>query len=457
MLLFKNMLYNKAYFVVLQYFYIYFVPFFIYLFYLCTTKWVNDNNNKNPKTKQEMTAIVGVLNKHAVAIAADSAVTLGGGKKILNSANKLFALSKYHPVAIAVYGNAEFMGTPWEVIIKEYRKELKDKSFQTLRQYVDDFQKFLKHKKYFCTDKEADQCLKSSVENLFEEIKCLHEKFPEKAKRLIRYYEQSENNKLLGGFTDRTVADFNTKVGEIIREKSDELVNLGIITNVDDMVKMVTDAYTRNIINSRNTGLVFAGFGEKEIFPSIYNCSVGLIIGGLLAKKVIKAAQITKSNASAICPFAQTDVMRTMLDGISPKVQDIYIKSLEQTFDKIKEVLADIVQEKDTVLADKVKKLGIEPFAQDFMKLSTFAQRKEYTYPFVQSVSCLEKDDLADFAESLIKLTSLKRKVSFEQETVGGPIDVAVISKGDGLIWMKRKQYFDAKMNQHYFENYFNH
>lgn len=31
-----------------------------------------------------MTSIVGVLNKHAVAIAADSAVTIGG-KKVFNS------------------------------------------------------------------------------------------------------------------------------------------------------------------------------------------------------------------------------------------------------------------------------------------------------------------------------------------------------------------------------------
>ena len=42
-----------------------------------------------------MTAIVGVLNKHAVAIAADSAVTMGNTHKVINSANKIFTLSKY--------------------------------------------------------------------------------------------------------------------------------------------------------------------------------------------------------------------------------------------------------------------------------------------------------------------------------------------------------------------------
>ena len=97
-----------------------------------------------------MTAIIGVMNKHAVAIAADSAVTLGGGKKVLNSANKLFSLSKHHPVAIAIYGNAELVGTPWEKIIKEYRKNLKDTSFAHINDYVDDFFDFIKRKQYYC-------------------------------------------------------------------------------------------------------------------------------------------------------------------------------------------------------------------------------------------------------------------------------------------------------------------
>ena len=70
-----------------------------------------------------MTAIVGVLNKHAVAIAADSAVTIGG-TKIFNSANKIFALSKRAPVAIATYNNANLNNVPWEIVIKEYRKYL---------------------------------------------------------------------------------------------------------------------------------------------------------------------------------------------------------------------------------------------------------------------------------------------------------------------------------------------
>ena len=47
-------------------------------------------------------------------------------------------------MGIMVYNAAEFMSTPWETIIKLYRKQLKEKSFNTLQEYQDDFIQFLK-------------------------------------------------------------------------------------------------------------------------------------------------------------------------------------------------------------------------------------------------------------------------------------------------------------------------
>jgi len=54
-----------------------------------------------------------------------------------------------------------------------------------------------------------------------------------------------------------------------------------------------------------------------------------------------------------------------------------------------------------------------------------------------------------------VNLTSFKRRISLQAETVGGPIDVAVISKGDGFIWIKRKHYFKPELNQAFFSNYY--
>jgi hypothetical protein len=41
--------------------------------------------------------------------------------------------------------------------------------------------------------------------------------------------------------------------------------------------------------------------------------------------------------------------------------------------------------------------------------------------------------------------------VTSPTESVGGPIDVAVITKHEGLIWINRKHYFDPEKNPRFF------
>jgi hypothetical protein len=72
----------------------------------------------------------------------------------------------------------------------------------------------------------------------------------------------------------------------------------------------------------------------------------------------------------------------------------------------------------------------------------------------VSMVSVLPKEELAAMAEALVNLTSFKRRFTPNAETVGGPIDVAVISRGDGFIWVKRKHYFRPELNPHFSTNY---
>jgi len=93
-----------------------------------------------------MSSVIGILNKQAVALAADSAVTISrrDNRKIFNTANKIFTLSKYHPVGVMVYNSASFMGTPCKIIIKMYRDQLKGKSFKTVKDYQEDFFKYLR-------------------------------------------------------------------------------------------------------------------------------------------------------------------------------------------------------------------------------------------------------------------------------------------------------------------------
>ena len=90
-----------------------------------------------------MSSGICILNKNGVAMAADSAVTLGNHLAIYNSANKLFSLSKVAPVGAIMYNNTSYMGVPFEVMIKEYRTAIGDKEYDYLEDYLSEFLNFI--------------------------------------------------------------------------------------------------------------------------------------------------------------------------------------------------------------------------------------------------------------------------------------------------------------------------
>jgi hypothetical protein len=156
-------------------------------------------------------------------------------------------------------------------------------------------------------------------------------------------------------------------------------------------------------------------------------------------------------------PFAQSEMVATFIEGVDPFYQGVleaYLKKLFNDYpnivDKVlklpkttkKGALARIRKESRTILADLVE------------NLRAYRGQKHVTR-ILDAVRILPKDELAAMAESLVNLTSFKRRVTMDAETVGGPIDVAVISKGDGFVWIKRKHYFTKDLNPHFVANYY--
>jgi len=92
-----------------------------------------------------MTSEVVLMNRQAVAMAADSAVTISGPQylKTYQSVDKLFPLIEGQPVAVMIYHNAEIMSTPWETVISLYREAARGRSLDTVEAYAEDFMAFL--------------------------------------------------------------------------------------------------------------------------------------------------------------------------------------------------------------------------------------------------------------------------------------------------------------------------
>ena len=110
-----------------------------------------------------MTAIVGILNKRGIAIAADSAVTFTNAiqevaiqnknekvisikDKVINSGDKMLRLKDKQPVAVMIVGNALLTKLPWDVIVRWYRKQNDGSGFPKLEDYVLHFKSFVDSK-----------------------------------------------------------------------------------------------------------------------------------------------------------------------------------------------------------------------------------------------------------------------------------------------------------------------
>ena len=413
-----------------------------------------------------MTAIVAVLNKHAVAVAADSAVTMGDTHKVVNSANKIFTLSKYHPVAVMTYSNAAFMGVPWDIIIKEYRKELAKNSFEKLKDYVDDFITFLHKRLFFCDEETQRDYLKLlldsfvkicrdelSRQNGFAAEELTTEQLKEK---FISYKEHHKNDEKCSEFEHYAYDEFKKQYYALVKEYSSQNgVNLS-----DELCEAFFCYLSAKLETPMNTGLVFVGYGESEIYLSLYPLNVSLAVDGHLRYYVDKDRIVEISAhgcATSIVPFAQIDVTQTIVRGINPTFRHILYDVISDTVSNLLRIIANHLTKDDSTAAMAPVIQGLDTSSITKIAIQTIQQQMFncYTEPLLQTVIGLDKEDMANMAESFIALTSLVRRMQPREETVGGPVDVAVISKGDGFVWINRKHYFKPELNATFFQNYF--
>ncbi|MFY8188299.1 MAG: hypothetical protein ACOVLC_10100 [Flavobacterium sp.] len=433
-----------------------------------------------------MTAVVGILNKHAIAIAADSAVTIGGntGSKIFNKANKVFTLSKHHPVGIMIYNSATFMSTPWETIIKIYRNKLGDTHFSTLYEYKQDFIEFLKIRNFY-TDVDTQ---KSYFESFINEIiNSLIQDVCNKDEDLIDNIEKrnitiENTTKFLNffeSFLDIVNSDwchisefcpeFVDYSFEMFSEYSNDVISKIIQYRFIEKEILITSSIVEKLKlsifyvlraqeeASSYTGLIFTGFGEDEIYPQLIPVNISFVLDNRLRYYVDRnrASSISNYNSGAVCAFAQTDVIDTILTGIDPTLDNIYLNNFKALFERYNKAIIDIIAETNPLLKEQIQNLDLNLVVSEFKELNQQIKREHHILPLMNAVSNLAKEDLSEMAESLIYLTYLKRRITFAEESVGGPVDVAIISKGDGFVWIKRKHYFRPELNQHFFDNYF--
>ena len=421
-----------------------------------------------------MTAIVGVLNKQAVAVAADSAVTIGSGRKIYNTANKIFTLSKHHPVGIAIYGNACFNNSiPWEIVVKMYRDQLKDATKPTIKEYASDFFDFLEgYKNKFLPQETLNKALCRDIYSFWREvileqrpsdpdIGFKKEDCPAIIERLSNIFNENSTAtpvpRLNAVTKDAFLASASIILGVIAKQFEVAECDYSVVKDLVESVLYLVFV-GRVFSHPSYSGLAFFGYGDDEIYPSIYRVRFYDCIVSTLYWEDEAFAQVDEHpRDSFICPMAQQDEMTAYITGVNPYMEDAFLQTTDATFRLLLESIAQLVGDENNPIVQNIRGIDIAGLMVDYKKKIDDVKQRNMISPLMGTVSTMGKEDLAELAENLIYQTQLKRHITPNLESVGGPVDVAVISKGDGFIWIKRKHYFNPALNQSFFDNYFQH
>ena len=415
-----------------------------------------------------MTAIVGILNRRGAVIAADSAVTVNGrnGTKIYNTATKIFPLSNQHPVGVMIFSSAGFMGTPWDMIFKLYLARKGQQEFNTLKEHADDFLLFLKNEGYFAGNETQKDYFRSEISNYYSTIKnaaesrfqdlldededCNEEQLYERHKEFISDEISSMTELLREYAKSPEFADYSISVmrsyGKEILDEWEE------VRNEDGMPEGMRDEWENGFFEYliseyyiEGTGIVFAGYGKNDIYPAL----LSMYISGAFDRRLryhyneSEADAISPDNSAFIIPFAQADVMQTLMRGIHPSFKVMISDTVRQSTEKAKIKLTEKMKE-EGVPEDIIQKIMDEDMGdicKEFDEQVNDYSQSEFVSGIVDAVESFNLEDMASMAESLIEVTNLQRHISSSEESVGGPVDVAVITRTDGFIWVKHKHW----------------
>lgn len=415
-----------------------------------------------------MTAEIAILNKEAVALAADSAMTagIGGGRKVFTTATKIFMLSQNRPVGVMVYNNAQFIGVPWETIICEIGKQVPAHGFISLDEYIRLFLSYFEQESYLFPKAEQERyfmqhiyycCLMTRRVIVDRVDKELAKRSPlsERSIRIlvskvikdelndwIGLKEHERNSSIKLDMSAEIVRYYRSLIQRVLNEVFQKIpMSKNTRKNMFEILKCFISFGQEE---GQNAGVVIAGFGEREAFPSLRSFSFEGIFNGKLKYHEGANTVVGNEMGAGILAFAQREMVARFMEGVDPDYREAernFMSELSERFPKaiVKNLRKYNSIERETLLR-KIKGQCDKIF-NDYIKGMDKEIAEYFTAPITEVVAILPKTELATLAEALVSLTSIKRKFSSGSETVAEPIDVVVISKSDGFVWMKKKSY----------------
>lgn len=386
-----------------------------------------------------MTAEIGIGNQSGIVLAADSAVSetdyTGKVQAIYDSAQKLYTLGWKHYVGLMIYGNASYEGMPWSVLFHHFQQSVGDQRFDHLSEYRQAFLQYLQNEPLVDLPITDGRSTVSRVVDSMTYTLChdfQHERF--NSDELLAYTQQSLANVATNCFEAAkhyvATADYSEDAfkqdyadqllavdpanpqneGLIVKMMKYQANQINISLNGDNnyhqlFTEQMTDIWLHAVYMAIFAGLhsgawtwnglsgiVIAGYGTKDDFPVVEQLNIYGSVGHhpvFTDQSTLQIGQLDSSGytvCNLFLPFAQTDVANTLRFGIS---DDIFGQ------------LNDTLMNKTDLPAD-VKRQIMDDVTGYFYNT--------YRAPFESEIAMLNIPELAEIAETMIKVTSFERQ-----------------------------------------------
>lgn len=407
-----------------------------------------------------MTSEIVVANQRAVAMAADSAVTLVGGGTVVvrNERRKLFNLMPGQPVGLMFYGMAEIMGHPWDQLIEHYQKSVKPPPLSHVRDYAAGFTAMLDHlEEFFPRGRQADE-YKRLLASVFRYVLQLAQFLRQTAqpgsigdgaileKAIAEVWRDYQ---FLGDGTPRPdLGCFPEGFGQKVRQAHgsviDELIGYGFGSYglSQQAHKQLQDiaifCVVKDVFLEEVTGLVFAGFGTEDRYPVVTTWYISAIVLGIVKRTEVGHDGIDSEIKSNIHLFADSQVTTAFIKGIDFNLE----RQVYGGFGVLMQMLVN--QLVDAFPAEAAARESVRarfqgevvPYYLDaFQSMIADYQQRAFITPVLRVLEVATRSELGDTARELVSLNVFKKRIMAQRETVGGAIDVAVISRDDGFQW----------------------
>lgn len=408
-----------------------------------------------------MTSQVAVFNLACVAVASDSMMTLrtGYGSRTLASAEKIFDLGSGHRVVVMTSGNAEFMAIPWSVLIGEWSQSL-ERPEDRVSDYASGFWTWLNGRAdLFDADRQEEEW-SYWLEVLFRQVRDAFlvrrqhyadaRSDPPTSKRraddvaghlreaIERWRGLADVERVDRVRDEKYVEESSGLIREAFESVFKDIEDVTLSTP-EQLAEVARLTLAKDVGFSSDATVAFIGYGAQDVFPAQHVVVFRGVVNGTVRAVSTSSVALDVTCASLIHTFAQRDAIDTFLFAHHDAFLDLAHDSVTDLYEESK-VGADFTEAVSSAHRKEMDRFVgqlHERLDTSFLKLA----RERFVDPLLTTIESLSRSDMSRLAESLVGIQALRADSLGQMPTVGGPIDVVVVSGTYGVEWIHKRSF----------------